>query len=200
MYRCTAQAASDVSLFEVSFSQFWEVMELHRLEDAFMLQLDNATEGGVDVLAKDSTHHLVNKFHSNLNKNSKMSHMMSMNPNLSKLYADEGLVILPDSWFYLWWSLASLLCICYLAFTVPFCVAFSEVSLAVVVCDALMCAFFSTDIWLRLHCFAVVDEGELVRQQEHISAIYQETLLRWDLLSTLPIALVVLGEQRETLH
>jgi hypothetical protein len=166
-------------------------VELHRLEAVFAHQ----QQQGAEELNKDSTHQLVSKFSANLgNKNSKMSHMMRMESKRDLSLLEEQKCFLPDSWVHHGWAIASLLCIGYIALTVPYCVAFRHISVAVVVCDALLCAFFTADMYLRLRYFAVMEDGELVSCQEQFSGIYQEDKLKWDLVSALPIALVVLGE------
>jgi hypothetical protein len=198
VYMCTAQAATDVVLFEVSFVRFWEVVELHRLEAAFSQQEQEPAEQA--SLAKDSTHHLVRKFSANLNKNSKMSMMMRLGSKRGMDLLEERLCILPDSWCAHWWALASVLCIGYIALTVPYFVAFRHANLAVAVCDGLLCAFFAADMYLRLQYFAVEEDGDLVRAQEEFSSIYLDSHLKWDLISVLPVALIALGTPPPSLH
>lgn len=201
IYKCTAQASSDVVLFELSFAAFWAVVEVHRLEESFSGQCQQQ-QRDEDQLTKDSTHQLVKKFSSNLgNKNSKMSMMMSVSSSYrGQVFQEEHTCVLPDSWIHHCWSMASIVCIVYLSLSVPFFIAFRSrqltvtAAVAVVVCDALLCVFFSVDMYLRLRYFAVLEEGELVRNQKQFSSIYLEDQLKWDLVSTLPIGLVVLGE------
>lgn len=203
IYKCTAQAASDATLFEVSFVHFWEVVERHRLEDTFtqQLQMQGAWGGGVgvgDELVRDSTSQLVEKFHKNLNKNSKMSQMMRVSSlHRLGLADDDHYVVLPDSVFHHCWAMASIGCIAYIALTVPYFVAFRNMNMAIAVCDALLCVFFGADMFLRLRHFAVLEDGALLRNREHFGSLYWDFSLKWDLVSTLPIALILLGECHE---
>lgn len=177
--------------FEVKFTSFWEVVELHRLDEVFSL----LEQAGETSLVRSSTQHLVSKFSSNLNKNAKMSMMMKLSSKRGLVQMDERPCILPDSWFSHIWSMLSILLICYIALTVPYFAAFgNSATLAIAVIDVLLFVFFSVDIFLRLRYFAVLEEGEIVRLREHFSAIYMETRLKWDLISTVPFALIIFGE------
>ena len=183
-YDLTAQASTDVLLFEVSYNDFWEVVELHSQED--MLVQEKGDEG--EALEKNSTRKIVEKFKTNMAKNSKMSLRMRTN---SKTFQDVHVCIKPNSWTSRSWTLASLFFITYISLTVPFYIAFRNGDIAIAICDCILFVFLAVDLYLRLRWFAVLEEGELITDYAHFSVLYRDRYLKVDILSLLPIAPIV---------
>ena len=189
---CTAQASSDVALFALTFPDFWEIVEHHRQEDTF-LRMQQTEVGISGSLTKDSTHQLVQKFSSNLNKNSKMSQMMRMSSVKGLKICPESYYIPPDSWLQNIWSIASILFIVYISLTVPYLLAFREVVLTIAVMDSILFAFYAVDMFFRVRLFAIELDGEILVDRNDFSSVYFSEKFKWDLCSTFPIALIVLG-------
>lgn len=123
--------------------------------------------------------------------------MLSMNNVLQK----EAFCILPDSRIAYTWSALALLLLLLQAVFVPYFIAFPDNNhyLSQVLLDAVCVAFYALDIYANLCLFAIVVDGNIVTDHAVFRSIYVKYTLCYDVLSTLPLSLIVFGVTRDIL-
>ena len=182
VYRCTGQALTDVLTFELTYNDFWQVVELHSLEDNFAQEL--ATEE--EALKEFSTQRFVDQDITIVASRSRTS----LSKTRPKFFDKQSFNILgPDSSFFRVWTIVSILFLIYVSVTVPYFIAFREFGLEVVVLDCFLVVFWAFDIYLRLTKFSMCDDGDLIIDRSRITQLYIRHYFARDFISMLPAAL-----------
>ena len=163
------------------------MVERHGLEKEYLLQVKAEEED----LVKNSTDQLVARFKA-LRSNAKVSAMM-FNSSMPTIQSADEVPILLDSWLYHSWVAVSIALTLYIAISVPYFIVFPEAELGTVICDSIMFVFFALDILLRMRYFAMSYQGELITTRQDVFNVYMRKYFTWDMLSTLPIGLLVYG-------
>lgn len=187
-YSCGAQVGSEAStvmLYELTYESFIRLAETHNLLSSFATQLYSLHRKTV----KSSTEAVVLKLKENL-KNSKMTKMVYFDASPTNSHP---LVILPNSYFAKMWMFLSVVLIAYIALTVPYYIAFNQINYSIAILDSIVFTFFTIEIYLKLRYFAAESNGVLVTIPSQFSSLYMRSGLRWDLITILPVALLVYG-------
>lgn len=188
-YSCGAEVKNDVTSYEISYTDFWVLVEEYRLQNDYTTQMRTSYVN----LYKNSCSNMVNTLNGNF-KNSKMVKMMSV----KQLSNVTEFAILPGSLIARLWVIFCLMLIVYQALTVPYYIALSDDIFPIALMDALVSGFFIIDIYLNLRYFAVEDNGTLISTRNEFSSRYIDNFLKRDIVCTLPIALFLYGVTGDT--
>ncbi len=238
-YSCTAVASADITMLEIDFSNFWGLVADHRLEEEYRrIVLERAysvaaasvygeitastlatvalatgcdKDGSMEFLKlqQSSTFWMTRSVQANLGS----SKMTKMYAKEKEAFEDDGEgVILPDSVIAAAWNALQALLLLYIAFTVPYVLAFgvlpNPTSTAttyyaqlngrslptIVVFDIVAVIISATDVYLRAYWLSVKDEeGEPIVNMAVCRRIYRASSeFPCDLLSATPFPLMAL--------
>jgi CRP-like cAMP-binding protein len=147
---CTAKAASNCEIFQLTFEDFWTCLHHGSLSTSYLDYLEENQKS----LHKFSA--MVNKMKNNLNS-SKMAKMMDTGQ-------DDSIpkhIILPNSKPRRIWDSVACLLTTVLVVIIPYRICFADKKFAAVwlVVDILLDLFFVVDIYLRMKHFAEMKDG-----------------------------------------
>jgi CRP-like cAMP-binding protein/voltage-gated potassium channel Kch len=153
-----------------------------------------------------------NRYSECVQQMSKKTSLASISKNLTKkkvtmfMQVDEvqmdidKFVCLPQSNFHRGWCLWLLLATLYATFAILYRIAFvaddfsnTDNATLWLPMDVFADLTFLADIILHLRCFAVIDQGILVKKPKDFSRIYMKTWLLWDAISIVPVDYILLG-------
>lgn len=183
-YSCSAKVNTDAILFEIDFDTFWELVLHFDLQSQYKKVLKKDTTS----LHRNSTLSVVQKLDTNM-ANKKMARMMSV----CVVEAPQVHSILPGSLAAQLWNALTLAMLILMAVFVPYFTAFPRIQSVVLqlTLDSLVTAVFAADIYLRMHVFAVLDDGVTISDPVAIKAHYMRNHMQVDAAATFPLALLV---------
>jgi CRP-like cAMP-binding protein/voltage-gated potassium channel Kch len=182
---CTSLAEDHAQAFILTWERFWKLLNSERITNEFKKEY----EDNVAALNKKSVSHLIAKLKSNL-ANAKMQRLM-----MEKVEEDDVKywVANPDEAFVRIWNFFALLFTGYYTYIIPFKAAFGgDVLLVELVMLGFVELFFCVDLYFHLQHFAIVKEGQLVRDRKLFRAHYiKNGGFVWDAMSVLPVFFLV---------
>ena len=182
---CTALAEDHAQAFILTWDRFWKLLTSERITNEFKTEY----EENVASLNKKSVSHLIKKLKSNL-ANAKMQKLM-----MEKAEEDDVKywVANPDDAFVRIWNFFALLFTGYYIYIIPYKAAFGgDVQIVELVMLGIVEVFFCVDLYLHLQHFAVVKEGQLVRDRKQFRMEYiKNGGFLWDAVSVLPVFFLV---------
>jgi CRP-like cAMP-binding protein len=182
-YACSVRANTDCVLYEMDFPIFWALVERFGLQERYRKLLPRDGK----VLHRNSTASVVQRLDNNM-ANKKMAKMMSV----CITEAPRLQCILPTSASAVAWSAVMLITVTALAVCVPYFTAFPTGSILLqLLLDGIATVAMVADMYLRLFKMAVIVDGTLLTDPEDIYRHYVSRGLRWDILATLPLGVVV---------
>jgi CRP-like cAMP-binding protein len=190
-YSCAAQVTKgDLLCYELSAINFWNLLEQYNQQEDYkkLLNLHFLS------LWKRSTQHLAHTLNENL-KNSKMTKM------LTTICSKEnyGYYITPTSLLSRVWTVSILLLMSYALLSIPYCIAFADMSPPILLFDSIQSLFFMIDIYLNIRYFSIEVNGILIKDWKNFSHLYLDSPhLKYDLLATLPLPLLVYAITADT--
>jgi CRP-like cAMP-binding protein len=186
-FACGASATKETLVFEINYEDFQALLEENDLESNFL----EALSANLKVLYSASTEGAVRKVSDNLLASNKIMKMLAS----SLPCEEEAHVFHPHCAFVNWWELLTLLWMIYVAFTVPYCIAF-HFSWGLVGLDVMFTVCMAINIYLRLNKIAIMDEGQLIEDPELFSSHYLHQFFVTDAFLCLPIALILVAATR----
>lgn len=189
-YSCSAKTNSDTILLEMEFSEFWALVLYFNLQAQYAKVLKRDGAG----LHHNSTLSVVQKLDTNM-ANKKMARMMSV----CVVEAPQVHSIAPDAFSAQIWNVLTLTMLLLMAICVPYFTAFPRICSVVLqlALDSLVTVVFSIDMYLRMHIFAVLDDGVTISEPSSICAHYMTHYFQLDAAATFPVALLVFAASQD---
>lgn len=204
LYACAAVCSSDVvHMLEISYTDFWDVVCKHKLQEQYAHE---HSRNKVHLLNHSSTA-IVYRLQSNM-RNSKMIKMMTnAAPSAS---TRPSWIVLPGSAIAIAWTVLSLVCVVYVALSVPYQIAllqpitssalsaygneaYSSQRLNLLFLDCFWIVFAAVDVFLRCCCFAIKENGILIDKQDAFLELYMNQWIIYDVIAAFPTAIVVMA-------
>jgi len=180
---CSAQAHTSAQAALLDFIDLWNMLVDIDLELSFREYL-SANEAS---LVKTSTGSLIQKLKGNM-KSSKIGKLTQN----AKTEPDANRWIHPSSFYRLTWDTATLITVLLATILDPLGIGFGwQVTFPHLVIDVLTDVFFCMDIMQHIQYFAILVDGELIKDRRSFRPIYIKSRLLTDVLSILPLCYIV---------
>lgn len=184
-YACGARVLKDTHCFELNFESLWNLIVEYKLESVYQSEMKKRSA----ELNKSSTHFIVNALKGNM-KHAKMAKLLNVTQTVEM---SRNFFLLPSSPFCQFWTLLSVATILFWALSVPYKLAFQNVDASMVFADVFSTLYFCADVYFNMVYFAIERNGDLITSSSEFRKLYIENELALDLLSSLPIPLMVFG-------